>query len=97
MKLLKFILLLIAAILVSVFAANNDQAVTINLYPLSYEFSASFFFIIFIAVLFGVLIGGTALSFKVYYWKRVAGSAKHRAEKLEKKIISSDSNKVEVR
>lgn len=94
---IKFIIFILIAILISVFAANNDQSVSISLYPLPYEFSASFFLIIFICLLIGVLVGGTALSFKAYYWKRAHGSAKVRAEKLEAKLNQSESKDIAVK
>lgn len=93
----KLILGIILAIFIAVFAGNNDQAVELNLYPLPYQFSASLFLISFICIIFGVILGGTALSIKTFYWKRVAGSAKQRADKLEARLNQNKTNELSVK
>lgn len=80
----KLIFLVLLALIVAVFAANNNQAVSLDLYPVPVQFEISLFVVVFACMLFGVLIAGTLTSLRLMYWKRVAKNSQKNLAKLEK-------------
>lgn len=85
LKIIKLLLFALAAIIVAVFAANNNQAVSLNLHPLPIQFEVSLFVIVFAAILFGVLLAGTITSLRLLYWRRVAKNALKKLDNNEEK------------
>jgi uncharacterized integral membrane protein len=80
----KLIFLILLALIVAIFAANNNQAVSLDLYPVPVQFEISLFIIVFACMMFGVLIAGTLTSLRLMYWKRVAKNSQKTIAKLEK-------------
>lgn len=88
----KFLVLAALTVIVAVFAANNNQAVAIDLYPMPMKFEISLFVIVFAAIIIGVILSGTITSIKLLYWRRVAKSAQKQLQKLEKNQQNSRSD-----
>jgi uncharacterized integral membrane protein len=88
----KFVILVLLTLIVAVFAANNNQAVAIDLYPMPMKFEVSLFVIVFSAIIIGVVLSGTITSIKLLYWRRVARSAQEQLKKLEKEHKNSRQN-----
>jgi uncharacterized integral membrane protein len=81
-RVLAWIVLAPIAILALIFAVANRQLVTISVDPFSIEAPAyavqvPAFLVIFVSLIFGVIIGGTAVWFGKLRWQMAA----HRAEK----------------
>jgi uncharacterized integral membrane protein len=81
-RVLVWIVLAPIAILALIFAVANRQLVTISVDPFSIEAPAyavqvPAFLVIFVSLIFGVIIGGTAVWFGKLRWQMAA----HRAEK----------------
>lgn len=96
MRFIKLAIVIILGILISIFAANNNQQVELNLYPLPFEVETPFFLIVFFFVFVGVILGGFTLSIKSAYWKRVAKSNKKRVAKLEEKAKTKPSTSTDI-
>jgi len=79
----KFIVLVIISLIVAVFAANNNQAVTLDLYPIPTTVQISLFVVVFACLVFGALLAGTITSLRLIYWKRVGKHAQKNIRKLE--------------
>jgi uncharacterized integral membrane protein len=81
-KLLAWIVVAPIAIVVLLFAVANRRWVTVSLDPFSadapaYSVELPMFLLVFIALIAGVIIGGTAVWFGKLQWRMAA----HRAEK----------------
>lgn len=75
----RFVLLILAAILVTVFAVSNTESVAVTLLPLPYSIELPIYLLIMIPLALGYL-GGTFL-FSFRNWR-----LKSRIHKLEQKI-----------
>ncbi|PIR33118.1 MAG: hypothetical protein COV36_03170 [Alphaproteobacteria bacterium CG11_big_fil_rev_8_21_14_0_20_44_7] len=93
MKFLRLLVLLLITIMIGIFAVNNSQLVDIDLQPLPFKFAASFFFVIFVILLCGVILGGTGTSFRALYWKRIAKSREKKIAKLETQLREAKRTK----
>jgi uncharacterized integral membrane protein len=81
-KVLAWIVLVPIAVLALIFAVANRQLVTISVDPFSvenpaYAVQVPAFLVIFISLIVGVILGGTAVWFGKLRWQMAA----HRAEK----------------
>lgn len=79
----KVFFLVIAAVIVAVFAANNNQSVEIDLYPLPLQYELSVFIIVFVCMFFGAILSGSLTSIRLLYWRRVGKNAQKHLKKLE--------------
>ncbi len=84
LRFIKLIILILAVLIVAVFAGHNDQAVSVNLFPFEIQFEISLFVVVFTCIVFGVLVSGLFTSLRLIYWKRVARNAQKNLAKLEK-------------
>lgn len=82
-RFLKIIILIIVSLIVAVFASNNNQAVTLDLYPIPTSVQISVFVVVFSCIVFGALMAGTITSLRLIYWKRVGKNSQKTIKKLE--------------
>ena len=91
-RFLKIIVLIIISLIVAVFAANNNQAVTLDLYPIPTTVQISVFVVVFACIVFGALLAGTITSLRLIYWKRVGRNAQKTIKKLEAENVHLRKN-----
>lgn len=83
MKLIRWLLLLPATVVVIAFAIANRHEVGLSFDPLPFALEAPFYALGLGFILLGMLIGGLAASAKTLKWRRRARRAEREATRLE--------------
>ena len=94
-KLLAWIVLAPLAVVVLLFAVANRGWVTVSLDPFSsdapaYAVELPMFLLIFIALILGVIVGGTAVWFGKLHWRMAAHRAEKEVARLKAEKAESD-------
>ena len=89
MIILKILLLLILATIIGVFAVHNHQYVDISFYPFDLTISIAMFFLVFGAMLFGVLLAWIICYAKISFWRKAAKKKTKENETLQKELSDS--------
>jgi uncharacterized integral membrane protein len=100
LKLLTWIILVPATVVVVAFAIANSADVTISLDPLPFEPALPLYLLALIFVFIGMLVGGLVASGRTRRWRREARQARREAMRLEGELRaarSSGSREIEVR
>jgi uncharacterized integral membrane protein len=99
LKLLTWIILVPATVVVIAFAVANSASVTVSLDPLPFEPELPLYLLALIFVFIGMLVGGLASSLRVLRWRRAARQARREVARLEGELRAtrtSDSREVAI-
>ena len=86
MGVLKFLFLVVIALIIGVFGAHNSEMVPISFYPFNLEIQIAAFALFFTAVLLGVIIAGLISGLKALHWRKLVRLKTREIAKLEKEI-----------
>ena len=93
MKIIRLILLLVAAVLAVAFAISNRAPVTIDLHPLPFALEMPVFLPVLGSLAAGVLLGGFYYWISAGRWKWRARSDERKIETLERKLADGGDAK----
>ena len=94
MKVIKFLLLLIIAIIIGVFGAHNSTLAPISFYPFNIEISVAIFILFFGAMLLGVIIAGLVTGLKAMHWRKLVRLKTREIERLKKENAELRNEKI---
>jgi uncharacterized integral membrane protein len=83
MKLIAWIVLLPATVVVIAFAVANRQQVAVSLDPLPFGFEAPLYVLALAFVFLGMLVGGASAWVKALRWRRRVAEARRELVRLE--------------
>jgi len=84
MGVIKFLFLLLIALVIGVFGAHNSGMVPVSFYPLNLEIQVAAFILFFAAILLGVLLASLIASIKSLRWRKLVRTKNREIERLEK-------------
>ncbi len=90
MKILAWLILPLATILLAGFAIANRAGVTVSLDPFPLEFSLPLYLLIFATLLLGILTGGSVVWWRQGRWRRRARADKREVRRLNQALQSGD-------
>lgn len=88
MRLIPWLLLPVALIVLVGFAIANRTAITISLDPLPFEWQARLFVVVFLAIGLGIVVGGSATWVAQRRWRRLARERRRANEALQRELAA---------
>ncbi|MGH7047025.1 MAG: lipopolysaccharide assembly protein LapA domain-containing protein [Stellaceae bacterium] len=91
MRVLYWIVVLVLAAVLSLFAASNRQAVSLGLWPLPYLVQLPLYLTILLSLLAGFVIGALAAWIAGRRWRREARRGRRRSEALARELAATQA------
>ncbi|HTV46518.1 MAG TPA: lipopolysaccharide assembly protein LapA domain-containing protein [Stellaceae bacterium] len=91
MRILYWLLVLVAAAVLSLFAASNRQAVSLGLWPLPYLLQLPLYLTIFLSLLAGFVVGVLVAWIAGRRWRREARRGRRRSDALTRELAATQA------
>jgi len=90
MKLFRWMLILLLALVLIVFAISNRTFITLSFWPFPVEIDAPAYLVVLLALLVGFLLGEAVAWLGAGHWRRAAKRHGRRVESLERELAAKE-------
>jgi uncharacterized integral membrane protein len=84
LKVFRWVLIGLVALVLIVFAVDNRQVIALSLWPLPLELDTWLYLVVLLTLLVGFLLGELVAWMNGHRWRREARRSAHRVEELER-------------